>query len=147
MPAAHRAPPLPWTASPAQPYRSPWPYSIPAAPLASPSCGGCCFYVPGHLPTPLLLLGRPSFLPTPDPVFTRRRSGFETQVNGGRRGSSPAAWLDGKASGSMMDSDTAQVFVVLAFWWQLFPSSAAAEANAAGLACFRAPSLALSAVL
>ncbi|CAN0064405.1 unnamed protein product [Scytosiphon promiscuus] len=30
-------------------------------------------------------------------------------VNGGRRGSSPAAWLDGKASGSMMDSDTAQV--------------------------------------
>ncbi|CAN0441284.1 unnamed protein product, partial [Hapterophycus canaliculatus] len=37
------------------------------------------------------------------------RSVFETQVSGGRRGSSPAAWLDGKASGSMMDSDTAQV--------------------------------------
>eukprot|EP00903_Cladosiphon_okamuranus_P015426 g14249.t1 len=31
------------------------------------------------------------------------------QVNGGRSGSTPAAWLDGKASGSLMDSDTAQV--------------------------------------
>lgn len=31
------------------------------------------------------------------------------QVNGAKKGSSPAAWLDGKASGSMMDTDTAQV--------------------------------------
>ncbi|CAN0194202.1 unnamed protein product, partial [Laminaria digitata] len=30
-------------------------------------------------------------------------------VNGARKGSSPAPWLDGKATGSMMDPDTAQV--------------------------------------
>ncbi|CAM9119458.1 unnamed protein product [Ascophyllum nodosum] len=33
----------------------------------------------------------------------------ERAVNGARSGSSPADWLDGKASGSLMDADTAQV--------------------------------------
>ena len=64
--------------------------------------------LPGHLsvtsavqlvPAPALLLDR----------FFRFLPDRGAQVNGARSGSSPADWLDGKASGSLMDADTAQV--------------------------------------
>lgn len=42
-------------------------------------------------------------------VLTSKLMLLSGQVDGGRQGSSPAAWLDGKATGSIMDPNTAQV--------------------------------------